>query len=139
MLSCVVGIIYCFSVYLPNFSCPYFFGIFCSYNVRIIITTIPGMYSEEILLYRLRTVFCSLKNIIMAWQARHNIRDKRLQVQDSSLLLKKLWQRRQDTTLGTRGYAFRIVFCCNKKITMARQVEHCTRGKSIDVSDNGLP
>ena len=50
----------------PMFTSPYFFGLFHSYNVRSSITSIYvmliWMYSEGILLYKLRIVFCYLKH-----------------------------------------------------------------------------
>ena len=73
-----------------------------------------------------------IKKITVARQVGHCIRDERLQVQDSILLLKKsLWQDRQNDASGTRGNRFRRVICLLKTITMARQAAHCIRDEGL--------
>ena len=86
------------------------------------------------------------------------MRNERLQVQDSILLLKiktlakagrtlhegrkvtgsrqysaikkSLWKGRQNSASGTRGCRFRTMFCC-KKIILARQAEHFIQDKRL--------
>ena len=68
-----------------------------------------------------RGQYYAIKKYTVAWQARHSIRDERLQVENNIFLFKKntvarhaknsLWQGKQDSASGMRSYKFKIVVC----------------------------
>ena len=67
---------------------------------------------------RLQVQGCILlfKKFTLARQVGHCMRNERLQVQDNIVLEKKsLWQGRQNRTSGTRGYRCKIIFCYFKE------------------------